>query len=501
VVPNPEEKEQPSVPSEQTPPRSSTQPMSQPLSGSTEAAAEDPAEAERLREQVAELHGKLDTRGRRHRRVTRLRGVVAAMLVVVAALGVTASVIGVWAGRTTLDTDRWVETVTPLDQDPAVRAAVSTYVTDQVFASLNVDQRVKEALPPRASFLASPLSGQVEGFVRSSVDKVLASEQFATLWPEMNRVAHTQVMAVLNNDGTVVRSSGDTVTLNLLPIVNNVLAGLEQQAPTLFGKSLNLPTLTNGQIPAGLQTKIESALGVSLPANFAAIPIYQGDQLSAAQEAVVQMKQYVGLLVLGSVLALALALVISPRRRRTTLQFGLWLVIAVVTLTTVIRNIRTELLDQVPAGVYRSGVDAGVQIVFVTLRERGIQLLWLGIVIAVVAYLVGPGRGAVAVRHGAMEASHFVSQRARRYSAVAVAQGPGYAQAHLDALRIGGAVAAGVLLLFFTSWTGLFVIALALGLYELLVTALAASAPEENEDPARPSTRESTQRGGTVTTA
>jgi hypothetical protein len=58
--------------------------------------------------------------------MTRLRQTVAALLVAVAALGVTMSVIGVWAGRTSLNTDRWVETVTPLDQDPAVRAAVST---------------------------------------------------------------------------------------------------------------------------------------------------------------------------------------------------------------------------------------------------------------------------------------------------------------------------------------------------------------------------------------
>jgi len=414
---------------------------------------------------------------------------------------VTMSVIGVWAGRTTLNTDRWVSTVAPLDRDPAVRAAVSTYMTDQIFTTLNVDQRVREALPPRAAFLASPLAGQVQGFVKNSVDKVLASPQFAELWPEINRMAHKQVMAILNNDSRVVRSSGDTVTLNLLPVVNEVLVGLEKQVPTLFGKSLDLPTLTNGQIPAGLQTKIENALGVSLPANFAAIPIYQGDQLSAAQNAVVQMRQYVGLLVLGSVLALALALLISTRRRRTTLQFGIWLVIAVGTLTVLIRNIRAQLIDQVPAGVLRSGVDAGVQIVFVTLRERGTQLLWLGILIALVAYLVGPGRGPVALRQGVARGAHLLGQQVRRYSAVAKADGPDFARANRDSLRIGGAVAAGILLLFFTSWTALFVIAVALALYELLVSAVAGSAHGESAETARPSPGEPTHRGGTVSTA
>jgi hypothetical protein len=156
-------------------------------------------------------------------------------------------------------------------------------------------------------------------------------------------------------------------------------------------------------------------------------------------------------------------------------QFGILLVITVVALTVVLRAVRTQLIDQVPAGVYRAGVDAGVQVVFVTLRSRGTQLLWLGILVAVVAYLVGPGRGAVAVRGWAVQAVHFLGRSARRFGAVAVADGPGFTRAHLDPLRIGGVVAAGVLLLFFTSWAGLFWIALLLGVYELLVTAVAAA--------------------------
>ena len=432
-------------------------------------------EIQRQKEELASLRGQLDTRERRRRRIRVLRQIVAAVLVFIAALGVTASVIGVWAGRTTLNTDRWVETVTPLSGDPAVRAAVSTYTTEQIFTSLNVEQRVKEALPPKAAFLASPLTGQVHGFVQGSVTKALATPQFAELWPAINRVAHQQIMTILDDNSKVVQNNGKTVTLNLLPVVNNVLSSLQQQVPTLFGKTISLPTITNGQIPAGLQTKIETTLGVKLPANFAAIPIYQGDQLSAAQQAVVQIKRGLTLLVIGTIIALALALWIAPRRRRTTLQFGLWLIIDVVALTSVLRAVRTQLIDQVPAGVYRSGVDAGVQVIFVTLRERGTQLLWLGILIAVVAYLVGPGRLAVAVRRWAVQAWQFLSRWARHYGEVAVSDGPGFARAHLDPLRIGGLVVAGVLLLVFTSWAGLFWIAVLLGLYELLVTVVAAA--------------------------
>jgi hypothetical protein len=102
---------------------------------------------------------------------------------------------------------------------------------------------------------------------------------------------------------------------------------------------------------------------------------------------------------------------------------------------------------------------------------------------------------------GAIRAGHFLGERGRRFGAVAVAQSPGFASAHRDALRIGGVVAAGVLLLFFTSWTGLLWIAVTLGLYELVVSAVAASAHETGGESSRPSTGESTHRGGTVSTA
>jgi hypothetical protein len=477
VVTDSEDQQERPSPGEPARSESSGEPSPTPEAGSDPGRQpdEERQQIERQKAELASLHQQLDTRGRRHRRITLLRQIVAAVLVFVAALGVTASVIGVWAGRTTLNTDRWVETVTPLSQDPAVRAAVATYSTEQIFTSLNVEQRVKEALPPKAAFLASPLTGQVHGFVQNEVTKALASPQFAELWPAINRVAHQQVMAILDNNSKVVQNSGQTVTLNLLPVINNVLSSLQQQVPTLFGKTVTLPTITNGQIPAGLQTKIEDALGVKLPANFAAIPIYQGNQLSVAQKAVVQIKRDLTLLVIGSFLALGLALWISPRRRRTTLQLGLWLIIDVVALTTVLRAIRTQLIDQVPAGVMRTGVDSAVQVVFVTLRQRGTQLLWLGILIALVAYLMGPGRIPVALRAWAVQAWHFLADRGRRYGQVAVADGPGLARVHLDPLRIGGLAVAGVLLLFFTSWAGLFWIALLLALYELLVTAVAAA--------------------------
>ena len=57
-----------------------------------------------------------------------------------------------WAHRTVLNTDTYVNTVKPIAKDPAVTAAVSREITDQVYASLDPQAAIKDALPPRAAF-------------------------------------------------------------------------------------------------------------------------------------------------------------------------------------------------------------------------------------------------------------------------------------------------------------------------------------------------------------
>ena len=281
---------------------------------------------------------------------------------------------------------------------------------------------------------------------------------------------------MVENRSEVVTSAGDTVTLNLLPIVNNVLVRLEQQAPTLFDKKLDLPEVTSGQVPPGLQARIESRLGVQLPDDFAAIPIYEGDQVGTLQDAVRTFKRYLALLIIGTLAALGLALWISPGRRRTVLQVGVWLVIATVTLTALLRVVRGQILDNVPAGVYRDGAGSAMTIVFSTLRDRGAQLMVLGAVIAVIAYLAGPGRGARWVRRQVVAGWQAVA-RGGRWLVAETGARP-WIRAHLDPLRIGGVIVAAIAALLLSSWGSLLIVLILLAGYETAVTLLARTGPE-----------------------
>lgn len=455
--------------------------------GVTPVVVPDEVEVERLRAEVAALRTQLaQTRTRKRRSGHAIRGALAAILVALAAFALVTSVVGLWAARTTLNTDRWVATVAPLPQDPKVNAAVAEYATTQVFQVLDVETRLREVLPPQAGFVAAPIAGQLREQVRETVQNVLGSDRFQVIWVELNRQLHQRVLAVLEGTSTVITAQQDRIQIDLLPLINQVLRELSAQLPTLFGKQITLPDLSSGAIPENLRLRVEEQLGVTLPANFAQFTVYDSGQLWAAQQAVATAKRDLALFVGATVVLLIAAFVISPRRRRTTVQLGIWLVIAAVAITAVVRAVRRQLLAEIPSGTYRDGVDAAVTTVFSLLRERGTQIIWIGVILALLAYLIGPGRLPVwlrrQARRGAVAAGHGI----RRGTDVAVTRGPGFITTYLDPIRIGGVVVAGVLALILSSWTSLLVIVVLLAAFEVAVILIARRHQQPPDVPATP---------------
>jgi hypothetical protein len=460
------------TPPESAVPRPGADAPAEPPGDGTEEAARS-EELARLRAEVSTLHARLDTRHRRVSAVGAVRRVTAAVLIAVTAFGIVGSVVGLWAATTALNTDRWVTTVAPLPQNPQVAAAVAEYTTVQVFQAIDVEQRLRTVLPEQAAFVAGPVAGQLRGAVRSTVTNVLQSEQFSRIWVELNRRAHARALEIINGTSTVVVGREDRVQIDLLPLINQVLRQLSAQLPTLFGRQVSLPDLSSGAIPDNLRARVEDALGVTLPANFAQFTVYDSGQLWAAQQAVAQAKRDLVLGVIGTVVLLVLALVISPVRRRTLLQLGLWLVAAAVAVTAVLRAVRAQVLQQVPEGVYRDGVAEVMTTVFALLRTRGVQLIVIGAVLAVVMYLVGPGRVPVWLRRQIAAGFRAAGRGMRTGGRAASAHGPGWIADHLDPLRVGGVVAAAVVALLLSSWTSLLVTVLVLAAWEVAVTLIA----------------------------
>ena len=243
------------------------------------------AEVERLKAERQELEARVETleAPKRHR----VRRILTPILVILAVIVFTVSVPAVWGARTVLNTDRYVATVAPLADDPAVQQAIATRLTDEVFAALNVQEVISDtlaAIGERATLLAGPLTNALHGFVQEQVLKVVQSDAFETFWVEANRFVHTQVLAILRGESDTVSVAEGKVLLNLVPLVNLALASIENVSSDLVGRDVTLPTFEPGEVPSSEIAKLEQALGIDLPDNYGQIPVYDSQDLEALAE-------------------------------------------------------------------------------------------------------------------------------------------------------------------------------------------------------------------------
>ena len=209
----------------------------------------EPDEITRLQAEITRLRAEVD-RGRAvepepapaaGERTGVWRPIVVTVLLVLVGLLAPLSVVAAWAHDEISDTDRYVETVTPLASDPAVQHAIADRVTAEIFARLDVKAITQDAvdalsargLPPRASAslsaLATPLANGVESFVHKQVLRLVQTPQFEQAWIEANRAAHGQMVAVLTGKtGGSVEVKGNAVQVNLAAVIETVKKQLEE---------------------------------------------------------------------------------------------------------------------------------------------------------------------------------------------------------------------------------------------------------------------------------
>src|SRR5215470_6272773 len=94
---------------------------------------------------------------------SRTRRTIAVALIVIASLVAFLALAAIWVNRQALNTDNWTRTSTELLEKPVIRERVAARLTDELFASVDVQQAVSDVLPPRAQILAAPAANALRG--------------------------------------------------------------------------------------------------------------------------------------------------------------------------------------------------------------------------------------------------------------------------------------------------------------------------------------------------
>src|SRR5512135_3135970 len=346
------------------------------------------AELARVRAEQDALAAQLDRRARRTAQGGRVRQVLVGLLVALPIVLIPLTAAVTWAHQTVFNTDRYVSTVGPLAQDPAVIGAVSAKITDEVYAAVDPQQKITQALqqipnvPTKiTTALAGPIANEMKGFLTDAVNKALSTQAFQTIWVNANRVAQQQIVAVLHGESTTIQTVNGQVVLNLVPLLNTALQQVQDQLSTLLGKTITLPTISGNELPSVVCEKISAALGRPVPATCGQIPLFPASQLNTAKDAVGRFDRwFVGLLVLTPLLIVA-AVWLSKRHRRTALQLTVGGLLGLV----VVRRLTMYLQGRIEGKATPENKAAAEAIVNQVLHRFYDVTLTLGIIVLVIA--------------------------------------------------------------------------------------------------------------------
>lgn len=335
--------------------------------------AVDQAELDALRAEVARLR-----RPGRWKRAGRWTGAV--VLLVLAALLAGIAVIATFTRDELLDTDTYVATVAPLAQDPSIQAAVTTRVTDELLAFIDVDQLAADTnsalqrigAPKALDKLVGILANGVESFIGTEVGKIVSSDAFATAWADANRVAHQQMDAVLTGeDSKLVQTSGTAVSVDLGAFLEVVKQRLVARGMTFLNA-----------VP---QVHIE-------------FTVFDSPDLAKAQRLTRLLNTLATWLPWIALALLVAGVLTAPNRRRGILVAGICLLVIAGILVLAVPLGRSIYRDNLPPTV---NADAAMVLYdqIAGVLDSALKALFCGAVIwTIAAWLAGSSRPARAIR-------------------------------------------------------------------------------------------------------
>lgn len=303
---------------------------------------------------------------------------LAAVLILIGALLAPVAVVSSWAKVQLTDTDAFVAAYAPLAKDAGVQSFVTSQTMDVIQENVDVPAITSDVVDGITSLgtgpaatraleaLKGPAAQGILSLMRSTVDAFVRSDAFAQVWQEALRASHTQLVATMQNDpkAAIAVGSDGSVGVQLGPIIDRVKAILVKQGLTFAS-----------QIPSVDRT-ITIAQNSSLPT----IQLFYGVAVAAGA-----WLPWVALLLLAA------GVVVARRRALALVWAAVALALSMVIIVAGIGIGRLVFVGSVSPSLIPSGVARTVFDTLTTaMRDTGIAVLVLAIVVAVVGWYSGP---------------------------------------------------------------------------------------------------------------
>jgi hypothetical protein len=259
--------------------------------------------------------------------------------------------------------------VSPLASNPAIQSAVAKRVSQGLIAKTNVEQKVKNALPPRAGFLATPIASGLQTATDQITLRLVESQKFQELWVAANRASHKQLVALLtgSKEGAFQASKGQ-VTVDLTQIEAQAKKALDSKGITVFNR---VPTFNGPKLV-----------------------LFQSTQLVRLQRVTRLLNKLTLVLPIVTLLCFAGGIVLTKNRRRGLVRAatGLALSMALVLVVVVVSIARNQYLSSLDPSQSKAAAAAVIDAVSAVLRDTVRTVLLVAALIAVGSLIAGNAR-------------------------------------------------------------------------------------------------------------
>ncbi|MEY9851619.1 hypothetical protein ABH923_001297 [Leifsonia sp. EB41] len=303
---------------------------------------------------------------------------LAVVLIVIGAILAPVAVVASWAKVQLTDTDAFVATYAPLANDPGVQAYVTDETVKVIQQHVDIPQLTSQVIDgitglgtgPVATkaldALKAPLSQGIVSLIQTAVGRFVASDAFAQVWQDALRVSHNQLVATMqgNPQAAVAIGKDGSVGVQLGPIIDRVKQVLVDQGITFASR---IPTIDK---------TITVAQNSSIPTLqvFYNLAVVAGAWLPWVS---------IGLLALG--------VIVARRRALALIGAASALAIAMIVVVSGIAIGQIVFIASASPGLVPAGVATTLYTTVSTaMKDTGVAVLVLAIVVALVGWYSGP---------------------------------------------------------------------------------------------------------------
>jgi hypothetical protein len=306
---------------------------------------------------------------------SRGRIIGARVLLIVGVLLTVLSILSTYVKREALDPGQFKQTSQELIADPQIQEQVAAKMVDALFENVDVSAELSDTLPSNLQALAGPLAGLSQGFADTAAQKLLARPKVQDAFVELASLSQSQFVNVLHGDTQALATSDGNVVLDLRPLV----------------------------LRLGDRFGFVSNLAEKVPQGSAQVTILQSNDLDTAQKVTHWLEQIANFIWIFAVAAWAGAIWLARGRRRQEVRaLGIGLAIVGILVLLVRFFAGKYLVDNLVASeTVRPAAGDAWDIITKSLADAGWVALAAGVLVALGAWLIGPGDRATEARAAA----------------------------------------------------------------------------------------------------